>query len=534
MAAFHKAMICRIWIVLLVTLLWIGLWYSRISPATSDLAAHRKDLHRFGGNLARNSSFSKFWEVEDGQLTADLIHEVVEELEKIRDGTPGGVVAANRKEPCDERRDLARERGFRRIGETLHAFVLSSVARFSLEEFTAVGLVSIQLRGFAGNPLQSCAWVPKAGSSSVAAALAASNDSSVIWGNSWLGYVNESHTEKTFYDVGVVKCSFEEPVGANGEGGFLVLNMTRNSSPPPLVDHSGIIEQSYVPVFQELPEEISSIQFEGPFRFDYAYCSPLLTPSKNVSAKYVKEWLMYHQGLWSESHVHYFFYDAGGIDSRLLEVFQPLMEKKFLTVIDMRELVLFESAGDGHQLVINDCLQRSRFLATWAFFWDLDEYLQLVNSTSMAALLRSYESSPWISLANLVWSRTYCKETSAEDEWAVERMRFRLRYPTCGDEQRAETCHGVEGHRKWIANPRKVLVASIHRTVEPEWNGEILRASIARLNHFHGLAVEGSANSSCWIVKKLDQVNESSLVDGWWLKDESFAVAAMEQHRKGL
>ncbi|KAJ7561368.1 hypothetical protein O6H91_03G025600 [Diphasiastrum complanatum] len=496
---------------------------NELSKQKSDFLRDKEKQMTPGKSLPDGSGDA--WNEEFQQLTEELLGEVLEELKKVQNATidRADVIDIPVKVQSDKIADsMCGERngsgtgqsgmqlksGLRLFGQALHSFVLFSAYRFSIDEFVVVGLVSVHLREKYGDPVSSCAWLPNGSAYTVDLLFQSGNTSSVQKGIVKLFYVNE--TLGTDYDIAVCKCTFEDPVGANARGGSLYLNMTSASA-----------KEGFEPVevLHELPDELLSIQFEGPFRYDYAFCSPPIWG--RLHPKHVKEWLIYHHSLW-QGKVHYFMYDAGGIDSEIESIFQPLIAQGLITVINIVGTQKFRTFYNSQHLAINDCLQRARFVAKWAFFWDLDEYFQIQPPANISSILAENEDAVWISFGHLVWSKIYCKQEERPDEWAVERMAFHLEYPTCSEKGRSSTCHGSEGLRKWAANPRAVSVGTVYRTLEPEWNGVVFNASIARINHYSGL-VAYNDESNCVLIKNLNEVDESVALDGWWWKDISMA-----------
>ncbi|KAJ7532384.1 hypothetical protein O6H91_13G001600 [Diphasiastrum complanatum] len=401
----------------------------------------------------------------------------------------------------------ANQQLFRRLSHSLgHSLVLFSAYRFSSRTFLVISLASVHLREKLGDPVHSCLWRRHAGSLHLTPSAAGFDPSRPTLNEAiaTLYYINDTHGRP--YDVLVTKCVFEDQAASVGHGrGSLFLNLSS-----PITERKELVL-----VYDEFDLSPSPTNKEH-FSYEFAYCSPPIWGDR-WHALYVKQWLMYHHAL-TEGKIHYFIYLAVKLSSNVTKVFQPLIGEGLMTIIDISEERHFQTWYHGQQLVINDCLGRARQIARWALFWDFDEYLHITQPLSLATLLQQHERSAWISFGSVTWSTRYC---SAEEEWiqrrwAVERMVFRLESPECGEKRRAEVCHGSEGHRKWAANPREVVVGSIHYVLDPLWGGAILNTSIARINHYRGIA---TCMENCSILKNLSQVDESTPVDGWWWKD---------------
>ncbi|KAG6555820.1 hypothetical protein Mapa_002460 [Marchantia paleacea] len=407
---------------------------------------------------------------------------------------------------------------FREYGElNLRRLVVFSSYRSSLTEFTVVTLSPSVLQSAGGPVYNICAWLPDGSTASPGhfSSLEEMNSTGRLpdqRGSPILRYVEDTHGRP--YDTLVIRCSFPEAVGGDRAGGFLYLNISQGLDPSELV-----------PVFHERPRQLEAAMYNATtFRHQYAYCSaPVWT---NLSSSHVKQWFMYHHTL-TRGDIHYFIYDNIGIDDGTMAVLQPLVEAGSLTLINMHRERNYETWYHTQTLAINDCLNRARFLAKWAIFWDFDEYLHLPAPLTLPALLEQVEEkgAPWVSFGNMWYSRMYCAPESEKREWAVERMLYRLERPVCGIENISHVCEGEMGHRKWIANPREVKVGAIHRALEPPWTGMTLATDVARINHYSGLVAPNSADIDCLIIKDPIEVNDSK-VDGWWIKDAELATFA--------
>ncbi|KAL2652723.1 hypothetical protein R1flu_020851 [Riccia fluitans] len=175
-------------------------------------------------------------------------------------------------------------------------------------------------------------------------------------------YVNDTHGRN--YDTLVIRCSFLQPVGTDGCGGFLYLNMSHRVEPA---------YSELIPVFHERPGLMNATLFNlTTFQFEYVYCSaPIWT---NLSAVHVKQWFMYHHMLLNRN-VRYFVYDNTGTESETMAVLQPFIDAGILTVINQHRERDYSVWYHTQAPTINDCIRRARFLAKWVLFWDFDEYL---------------------------------------------------------------------------------------------------------------------------------------------------------------
>lgn len=414
---------------------------------------------------------------------------------------------------------------FQTYGQALHPLVVFSSYRFSHTEFFVIALVAVSLseKNPSKEPVPNmCAWMqwlPEANYTppyplnltSYSKRLAP-----IQLGSRSVIITNDPHGSA--YDVAVMKCIFEDPAGVNERGGYLYIKLQTDE---------------FVPVFHEAPEEVNKIQFEGNFRYQFAYCSPPILSKLN--AKYLKEWFMYHHFLFRVKRIHYFIYHGVDIDGESMKVLRPFLDRGYITLIDMRpeKSKLLGGQYPSHHLVINDCIHRVRFLADWVFFWGFEEYVTILPPHTLQSMLAAHKESPWISLGRMMWSNMYCSQLrniSHGKMWGIDRMFLRLEHPTCGERERAPTCYGVEGQRKWIANPRLVFAGSIHHVLDPQWSGITLDTGAARLNFYKGLTHPDSDNTSCKIIKVPEEIDAARAVDGWWWKDLSVGETTRRAH----
>ena len=69
-------------------------------------------------------------------------------------------------------------------------------------------------------------------------------------------------------------------------------------------------------------------------------------------------------------------------------------------------------------LVVNDCLFRSRFMANWTFFFDIDEYMYVEPSTNLSVVLNSNPNATQISIQQVQIQKGMCvaNNTTKTDE----------------------------------------------------------------------------------------------------------------------
>lgn len=104
-------------------------------------------------------------------------------------------------------------------------------------------------------------------------------------------------------------------------------------------------------------------------------------------APYLREWIEYHRLMGAE---HFYLYDNNSQDE-FLEVLQPYMDKKLVTLIDWPSSR--EEDWIPHQiLAYNDCIEKVKKKTKWLAVIDIDEFLVPVKASSLAKLLKNYES----------------------------------------------------------------------------------------------------------------------------------------------
>lgn len=237
-------------------------------------------------------------------------------------------------------------------GKSLHSIIVFSAYRFSNTEFYVVVLLGLSEKSPSKDPVpEACAWMQKPeGTQDTLGGLGYDNNNYVATmqlGTKSTTVTNEPSHEFTSYDVAVIKCAFDDPAGANGKEGDLYMK----------------IQTEFVPVFQQQPEEIYGIQFEGPLQYQFAYCSPLIL-GLDLDPEHLKEWFMYHHFLFHVRKTHYFIYHGIDLGAEVMKVLRPLLNNGLITLIDLRSAGrsnLLAGQYPSHHLAMNDCLHRARY-----------------------------------------------------------------------------------------------------------------------------------------------------------------------------
>lgn len=412
-------------------------------------------------------------------------------------------------------------------GPSLHSLVVFSSFRFSQTDFFVVALLGtlpLEKPRSKESEFDTCAWIHwnKISTNSPL------NNFDSLWHEKHMPIIqmgiqsttvtNEPH--RIAYDVAIIKCTFEDPAGANAKGGHLYIK----------------INNEFFPVFREAPEEMNAIQFEGEFIYDFAFCSPPILWDFNVM--HLKEWFMYHHFLFHVKKIHYFIYHGIDVTNKIMAILDPFIKEGLLSLIDIRspQSNLLSGQYPSHHLAINDCLHRVRYLTKWAFFWSFEDYLTISFPHTISSILDTYNDDPWISLGSILWSNMYCcapdNQTMMLNKymWIVDEMCFRMEHPICNDIDHSTTCFGIEGQRKWIANPRLVFAASIHYALDPQSNGVVLDTAVARFNVYKGLLNPNLSKDNCMSIKLPKDFDGDIPLNGMWWKDLSMRDYTQAAH----
>ncbi|CAM6081920.1 unnamed protein product [Calypogeia fissa] len=391
------------------------------------------------------------------------------------------------------------------VMRVVRRFVVCSSYRTSLQSFSLITL-SPEFTIYTSNPdykdlpipdpsvYPTCLWLedgsagaPLFGSM---AAMNATGRGSVTNGKAVFRWMNEVHG--TSYDTVMVHCTFPEPVGTK-VGGYLYMN----------ISHGKIgtgAPSELVPVLHESANQLQPALYEATeFQYEYAYCSASsFTP---LIASHVKQFLMYHHVMF-EGKLHFFFYYSAPIEEEVMAVLKPLIGAGVLTLVDFSKESNYHIMYHGQAPAINDCLYRTKFLARWSLFWDLDEYLYFPSPSTytIQSLLEEHKDAAWISFGKYDFRFSHCRPNKTEHDWGVERMVYRMEKPfcmeNCNQERCGEMCPSEKGMRKWIVNPRKARSAVTHSISDPKnLDGVMLNTKVARFNHYRGVVAPKAKNS---------------------------------------
>lgn len=186
------------------------------------------------------------------------------------------------------------------------------------------------------------------------------------------------------YTVVVVNCSFEQPVGTDREGGKLVVYALYGEGS----GRSAMMPERFV-ALTEKKDEYDAKKFQPPYPYDFVYCgSPLYG---ELNAQRIREWMAYHVKLFGK-RAHFFLHDAGGVTASVERVLRPWRKRGYVTLQDIREEEGYDGYYHNQFLVVNDCLHRTRFLSTWTFFFDVDEYVYVPKGESLVSVMQGFSN----------------------------------------------------------------------------------------------------------------------------------------------
>lgn len=177
------------------------------------------------------------------------------------------------------------------------------------------------------------------------------------------------------YTVVVITCKFDKDVGADMEGGDVVLYASYGDQ---------YRQPERIVVLTETKGEYNATKFTPPYPYDYVYCGSSLYG--DVSPQRMREWMAYHAKFLGDKS-HFIFHDSGGFHDDVWKVLKPWIEKGRVTVQNIRQQEIYDAYYHNQFLIVNDCLFRSRFMAKWTLFFDVDEYMYVPPTTTLSEVL---------------------------------------------------------------------------------------------------------------------------------------------------
>ncbi|CAM6103785.1 unnamed protein product [Calypogeia fissa] len=326
------------------------------------------------------------------------------------------------------------------VGIGSFLFVKVGAYRTAPNVFGVAGLGNKHLYGVSKPPFE-CYWIPSPSSTSTSktsSEAAMQSDGEGIRGDVINGtatiYTDDDLTfiDHAEYIAVVVYCTFDSPVGTDGEGGQLKIVAKHDKS---YADTGA----EFVAMVEE-PGVYNASVFDAPFRYDYLYCGPPL--HGKISPHRAREWMAYHMRLFGEN-AHFIFYDAGGIDDVVWRVWKPWMKLGRVTILNVRMQARYRAFSTNLFMVANDCMLRAKTLAKWTFFFDMDEYLHLSSGdlleSSFHELMAEMEErgrkATVIELQQRPMLPDHCVRNDAdptlhERQWAIEKLVYRRQVNT--------------------------------------------------------------------------------------------------------
>lgn len=338
-------------------------------------------------------------------------------------------------------------------GLATHLFIEMGAYRGGPRVFSVVGLVAKPVETFHAPPY-ACEWQPR---DRPAPTKGKATKTLPDWNYGKL------------YTVVVITCTFREDVGTGKEGGELILQVGYGDE---------YRSPERFPVLTEQPGDYNATLFTPPYPYDYVYCGSSVYG--DVSPQRMREWLAYHAYFLGENS-HFIFHDAGGFHPDVWTILEPWIQKGRVSVQNIRQQEIYDAYYHNQFLVVNDCLFRSRFMANWTFFFDIDEYLHVPISTSLSKILDAGPNITQITFEQVVMSTELCvaDNTTAHSharQWAFEKLVYRkvLR-------------RGIRYDRKYVVQARHATATGVHMSMNMRKGKNLYpKGATIRYYHYHG------------------------------------------------
>jgi hypothetical protein len=336
---------------------------------------------------------------------------------------------------------------FKPHGLATHLYIEMGAYRGGPREFSIVGLVAKSIESF-HEPPYSCEWV---------------SDNRSVQGNA--SKILPDWNYGKLYTVVVITCAFPQDVI---EGGELVLSVSYGDK---------YRQPERITVLTELPGEYNATMFNTPYPYDYVYCGSSVYG--DVSPQRMREWLAYHAYFLGEKS-HFILHDAGGFHPDVYKVLDPWIKKGRVSVQNIQQQEIYDAYYHNQFLVVNDCLFRSRFLANWTFFFDIDEYLHVPSTTTLAEVLNEDPEVTQITFEQIPISNELCvgDNTTSNDlarKWTMEKLVYRRVLK-----------RGVRYDRKYVVQARHAAATGVHMSMNMKKGKNIYpNGNKIRYYHYH-------------------------------------------------
>lgn len=251
--------------------------------------------------------------------------------------------------------------------------------------FAVVGLSSKPIHVF-GKPWFKCEWISNNGSSVRVLAYKILPD----WG---YGRV---------YTVVVVNCTFPFNPNKDNSGGKLTIKAHYGESPRKF--------EKFV-ALEEAPGSYNESKYHPPYQYEYLYCGSSLYG--NISSARIREWMAYHVWFFGPKS-HFVFHDAGGVSPEVRTVLEPWVRLGRATIEDIRAQAEYDGYYYNQFLVVNDCLHRYKFAANWTFYFDIDEYIYLLDGNTLESVLNEFSNYNQFTIEQNPMSSALCLNESSQ------------------------------------------------------------------------------------------------------------------------
>ncbi len=292
-------------------------------------------------------------------------------------------------------------RVFKPHGMAAHLFIEMGTYRGGPRTFSIVGLASKPVDSF-HNPPYECEWV----SSSSSSTGSSDDEEMVVVKKGEVHKILPDWNYGKLYSVVVLTCKFKEDVGTDKQGGELIL----------YASYGDLYRQpERIVALSEVKDEYNATVFQPPYPYDYVYCGSSIYG--DVSPQRMREWMAYHTNFFG-NRSYFIFHDSGGFHDDVRKVLEPWVKQGRVTIQNTRQQEIYDGYYHNQFLVVNDCLFRSRFLANWTFFFDVDEYIYVDPSTNLSAVLEEDKNITQITFEQVPISNEICIKDKSENGYS--------------------------------------------------------------------------------------------------------------------
>lgn len=366
-------------------------------------------------------------------------------------------------------------RTFREYGSAAALFVHYSAYRGGSNTFAVLGLASKPLHVY-GSPYYKCEWVPRDGSTPIAA------DTYKLLPDWGYGRV---------YTMVVVNCTFAENPNADNRGGELMLYAYYSESSPKYEKFTSLVEP---------PGAYNESKYLPPYQYDYLYCGSSLYG--NISGDRIREWMAYHTWLFGNNS-HFVFHDAGGVTPEVRDALQPHIKARRAVVENIRAQAAYDGYYYNQFLVVNDCLHRYRHAAKWTFFFDVDEYVYVPEPNTLASVLEEFSNSTQFTIEQFPMAAALCLDDPSRNyskEWCMEKLLFKD----------SRTSY-IWRDRKYAIQARNAFAAGIHMSENVV--GGTLHQTETQIRYYHYHNTITVHNELCRTLLPLSAMNATTWLD---------------------